>query len=63
MAEHQMGNNPHTPKENVDEIEMEIKKNLELIKLGKPLTTPLSILKQQCNFQKRWEDFDGEWAS
>jgi len=39
----------------------EVEKNIINVDLGKPLTLPLSILNQSCDFRKKWEETFNAW--
>ena len=39
----------------------EVKKNLVLAELGKPLTIPLAILNASCQFKKEWDRIQNIW--
>jgi len=41
--------------------EAEIRKNLVLVELGKPLTLPLAVLNENCEFRKVWEETYDKW--
>ena len=39
----------------------EVRKNIVLVELGKPLTIPLSILNENCEFRKQWNKAYNKW--
>jgi len=41
--------------------EAEVRKNIVLAELGKPLTLPLKILNDNCEFKKTWKKIQEEW--
>ena len=41
--------------------EAEVKKNIVLVELGKPLTLPLAILNKSCEFKKMWNKTFNKW--
>ena len=41
--------------------EAEVKKNIVLVELGKPLTLPLAVLNENCEFRKIWEETYDKW--
>lgn len=46
-------------KENL--CEAEVKKNLVLVELGKPLTLPLAKLNKSCHFRREWMNIQTKW--
>jgi len=41
--------------------EAEVRKNLILVELGKPLTIPLAKLNRNCNFKREWDKIQRVW--
>ena len=41
--------------------EAEVRKNLVLAEIGEPLTQPLSLLNESCNFKKEWDRIQKIW--
>ena len=41
--------------------EAEVRKNIVLVELGKPLTLPLAVLNENCEFRKVWEETYDKW--
>lgn len=41
--------------------EAEVKRNIVLVELGKPLTLPLAKLNRSCEFKKVWEETYDKW--
>ena len=41
--------------------EASVRKNIVLAELGKPLTMPLSILNENCDFKKKWDEIQTKW--
>jgi len=39
----------------------EVRKNLVLAEVGKPLTIPLSQLNENCEFKKEWDRIQNKW--
>ena len=41
--------------------EASVRKNIVLAELGEPLTIPLSILNENCDFKKKWDEIQTKW--
>ena len=41
--------------------EAEVRKNIVLAELGKPLTLPLAILNANCEFKEKWRKIQNKW--
>ncbi|HDZ61167.1 MAG TPA: hypothetical protein ENH46_05665 [Candidatus Pacearchaeota archaeon] len=41
--------------------EASVRKNIVLAELGEPLTIPLRILNENCNFKKKWDEIQTKW--
>lgn len=41
--------------------EAEVRKNIVLAETGGKLTMPLSVLKRDCNFKKKWDKAQDKW--
>ena len=49
-------------KKNKNEIcEAEVRKNIVLAELGRPLTLPLARLNRSCEFKKEWNKIQNKW--